>query len=63
MYIPHRFAIDIQDERLRTAERRRLGQAAAREAGAGDARGARSRRGPWRHGVLALRPRAVAAVR
>ena len=59
MYYPHQFAIAVQDDRLRTAERRRLVHAAAREAAA--AQGARHRRSTRRDIVRAFRPRAVAA--
>lgn len=59
MYVPHQFAMAIQDDRLQTAERRRLAQAAGREA---NAQGGRPRRSPRQGIVRAFRPRAVATV-
>jgi hypothetical protein len=57
MYIPYQLATSIQDDRLRTAERRRLGRP-AREQGA---RGARFGRSTRRDIVRAFRPRGTAA--
>ena len=58
MYIPYQLATSIQDDRLRTADRRRLGLPAREQ----DARGTRFGRSMRRDIVRAFRPRGTAAV-